>query len=519
MAKSKENKVDEKGVRAPVVTIMGHVDHGKTTLLDYIRHANVAAREFGGITQHVSSYQVEFQGRPITFIDTPGHEAFFAMRERGAKITDIVILVVAADDGVMPQTKEVIGLWKKMNAHLIVAINKIDAPGADIEKVKRELSTNGVQVESYGGDIPSVEISAKNGTNIDKLLELINLITELNELDKFADTTNADFLSESIVLESNLDKSLGAVATVIVKAGTVKRGHFAVGGANYGKIRSIVNDQGKTLDEAIESLPVKIVGVPQVLEVGEIVRTYSDEAKAKEIAKQGSFNDQKEQAQAAFTKSSLANFFSEEQNSDEKKGLNIIILADTRGSLEAIEHSLKKIEVPGAELKILDSRAGTVTQNDLELARSRGGIILAFNVKVDPKLAKSAEDSGILLREYKIIYEMFEEIEGAMLGLVAPEKEEQVVGEGNVLQIFQLSDGKYVTGTRVTKGKIMKGYQIYVERRGEKVHEAKIDSLKNNKNEVKEVTTGMDCGILMEPNIELQTGDKVICFKLVKASF
>ncbi len=519
MGKNQEKGNTKSNLRAPVVTIMGHVDHGKTTLLDKIRNANVAAREFGGITQHVSSYQIEFDGRPITFIDTPGHEAFFAMRERGAKITDIVILVIAADDGIMPQTKEVIGLWKKMGAQLIIAINKIDAPGADIDKVKRQLSIEGVQVEGYGGNIPFVEVSAKNGTNIDKLLELINLVAEINELDKPSDISKAEYKSESVVLESYLDKSFGAVANLIVKAGSIKRGHFGVGGQNYGKVRAIIDDMGQNIDEALESQPVKIIGIPKVLEVGEIVRTYPEESKAKDASKEASFNDQKGAIQVAFSKSTIANFFAEEQENKDIKKLNIIILADARGSLEAIENSLRKLDVPGVNLSILESRTGNVNQSDIELAMTRGGIILAFNVKVDPKLSKVAEENEILLREYKIIYELFEEIEAAMLGLVAPTSEEEVIGEGNVLQIFQLSEGKYITGCRITKGKVLKGYQIYVLRRGEKVHDAKISQLRNNKDEVKEVGIGLDCGILMEPNIELQTGDKVICFKLVKSLF
>jgi translation initiation factor IF-2 len=517
MGKNKDNNAIQTSLRAPVVTIMGHVDHGKTTLLDYIRNANVAEREHGGITQHVSSYQVVFQDKPITFIDTPGHEAFFAMRERGAKITDIVILVVAADDGVMPQTKEVIGLWKKMNVQLIVAINKIDMPGADIEKVKRQLSSEGVLVEGYGGDIPFVEVSAKNGTNIDKLLELINLVAELKELDKKVDISNADFISESIVLESYQDKSLGSIANVIIKSGEVKRGHFAVGGQVYGKIRTVINDLGKNLDLAVESQPVKIVGIPSVLEVGEIIRTYDSESKAREVSKQDSFNDQREAQMESFSKASLASFFNEQEQENELKVLNLIIVTDTKGSLEAIENSLKKIDVPGVELKFITLKTGLITQNDLDLAKQRNAIILTFNIKTDQKFLKLAEDQEILLREYKIIYEMFEEIEAAMIGLVAPTSEEEVIGEANVLQIFRLSEGKFVTGCRVTKGKILKGYQVYVLRRNEKVHEAKISSLRNNKNEVKEVGVGMDCGILMEPNIELQTGDKVICYKLVKS--
>lgn len=505
--------------RAPVVTIMGHVDHGKTTLLDYIRKTNIADREFGGITQHVRAYQVMHDSRPITFIDTPGHEAFFAMRERGAKITDIVILVVAADDGVMPQTKEVIKLWQKMNTQLIVAINKIDTVGADIDKVKRELSVEGVLVEGYGGQIPFVEISAKQGTNVEKLLDLINLVTEVNELDKYTELAEVDYLSESIVLESFMDKNIGPVATVIVKFGIVNQGDFGVGANIYGKIRAIVDDANKTIKVAWESLPVRMVGIPKVLDVGEIIRTYSDEAKAREISKEKSFNEQREESMQKFNKTSLAAFFSQEEKSEEVKKLNVIVIADAGGSLEAILNALKKIEVPGTELKILESRTGSVSQSDIEMAKNRGAIILAFNIKVDPKLIRVAEDADVLVREYKIIYEMFEEVEGAMLGLVAPTTEEDIIGEAEVRQVFELSNKKFVAGCRVSKNKIIKGYQAYILRRGERVHEGKITSLKHGKDEIKEATMGTECGILLEPNAEILTGDTLVCFKTIKSKF
>ena len=518
MGSKEDKKVINTNLRAPVVTIMGHVDHGKTTLLDYIRKSNIADREFGGITQHVSSYQIEFNKKPITFIDTPGHEAFFAMRERGAKITDIIILVVAADDGVMPQTKEVINVWKKANTHLIVAINKIDMPGANLEKVKRQLSSEGILVEGYGGDIPVVEISAKLGTNVDKLLDLINLYAEIHELDKFTPLTNVNYMSESIVLESSLDKSLGPIATIIVKAGTIKRGDFAVGGKIYGKIRAIINDQGKTIDEAHESLPVKMVGIPKVLEVGEFVRTYVKENDAREASKD-SINEIKVEQKEQFSKNMLANMFAMQLEDKEIKKLNIIVIADTNGSLEAIIHSLNKIDIPGTKLDILDARAGNLTYNDINLASTRGGIILAFNVKVDSSLEKSGKDNGVLVREYKIIYELVEDIEGALISLVEPTIEEEVLGEAEVRQVFQLSNDKFVAGCRVTKNKIIKGYNIYVLRKGERIFDSKITSLKHNKDEVKEAGIGTECGILMEPNFEFQTGDTVICYKTKKVQF
>lgn len=515
MAIDKNIKSNLPKFRAPVVTIMGHVDHGKTTLLDYIRKTNVAAREAGGITQSVRAYQIEHENRPITFIDTPGHEAFFAMRERGANITDIIVLVIAADDGVMPQTKEVINLWKKAHTQLIVAINKIDAPGADLEKVKRQLSQEGILVEGYGGDIPFVGVSAKNGTNVTELLDLINLVTELNELDKYSDISNADYNSESVVLESYLDKSLGPVATVIIKAGTVTQGEFGVGSKIYGKLRAIIDDKNKTVKEAYESMPVRLVGIPKVLDVGEFVRSYNDERIARE-ASLVSVNEEKEEARGVFNKNALANLFQNQEEEREIKKLNVILVADVKGSLEAIQHSLKQIDIPGTQVNILESRTGTVNLNDITLASARGGIVLAFNTKVEPQAIKAAEVQGILVREYKVIYELVEEIEGAIIGLVEPTTEEEILGEAEVRQVFQLSNGKFIAGCRVSKNKIIRGYQIYVLRKNDRVHDAKVVSLKHLKDEVKEAGTGTECGILMEPNFECQTGDKVICYRVNK---
>lgn len=513
----KKVQSDRPEFRAPVVTIMGHVDHGKTTLLDYIRRTNVAGKEYGGITQHVNAYHIFHENRPITFIDTPGHEAFFAMRERGAHITDIIILVVAADDGVMPQTKEVINLWKKTHTNLIVAINKIDTPGADLDKVKRELSQEGVQLESYGGDIPSAEVSAKQGTNISGLLDLINLVAEYNELDGYKDVSGSEFDSEAVVIESYLDKALGPVATAVVKSGGVSRGDYAVGGGIYGRLRALINDEHKTVNYAYESQPVRFVGVPKVLEVGEIVRTYHDEKKAREASKR-SINEEKEESQEAFTRNALANMLLSEEEEKEVKKLNVIIVADAKGSLEAIEHALQQIDIPGTELNIVESRTGSVTLNDVTLASARGGIILSFNTKVENNAQKAAETQEILIRDYQVIYELVEEIESALIGLVEATEEEEIVGEADVRQVFQLSNGKFVAGCRISKDKIVKGYQAYILHRGERVHEGKIVSLKHIKDEVKEATMGTECGVLLEPNLEMQEGDTLVCYRVKKLS-
>ncbi len=515
MAKNKKNKIELPKFRAPVVTIMGHVDHGKTTLLDYIRKANVAAGEFGGITQHVRAYQIDHEGRPITFIDTPGHEAFFAMRERGAKITDVIVLVVAADDGVMPQTKEVIGLWKKAHTHMIVAINKIDMPGANLERVKRQLASEGVLVEGYGGDIPVIEISAKLGTNVDGLLDLINLVSEINSQDKFTNLDNVNYTSESIVLESFMDKAIGPVATVVVKSGQITQGEYGAGGKIYGKIRAIINDEGKTVDVAFESQPVKLIGIPKVLEVGEFVRTYVDEKDAREASKE-SVNEVREEKQQEFNKNVLASIFAAQEEDLLIKKLNVIVVTDAKGSLEAILYALNKIKVPGTKLNILESHTSNVTLNDVTLASARGGIILAFNTKVDANAERTAKEEKILIRDYKIIYELIEEIEMALIGLVEPTEQEDFIGEAEVRQVFTLSNGKFVAGLRVSKSKLVKGYNYYILRKGERVHDGRISSLKHGKDEVKEATVGTECGVLTE-NFETMTGDILVCYKTVKA--
>jgi translation initiation factor IF-2 len=398
---------------------------------------------------------------------------------------------------------------------MIVAINKIDMPGANIDKVKRQLATEGVQVESYGGDIPSVEISAKLGTNVEGLLDLINLVSEMNLQDKFTDLSNVNHVSESIVLESFMDKQIGPVATVVVKSGRIQQGEYGVGGKIYGKIRAIINDQGITVDTAFESQPVKLVGIPTVLEVGEFVRTYIDEKDAREASKE-SINEVREEKQSEFNKNVLASIFAAQEEDALIKKLNIIVVTDAKGSLEAILYALNKIKVPGTKLNILDSHTSNVNLNDITLASARGGIVLAFNTKIDSNAEKSAKEEKILIREYKIIYELVEEIEMALIGLVEPTEAEDVMGEAEVRQVFTLSNGKFVAGLRVTKNKLVKGYHYYLLRKGERVHDGRISSLKHGKDEVKDATVGTECGVLCE-GFEPMTGDILVCFKTVKA--
>lgn len=515
MNKNSKNLEPTLTLRAPVVTIMGHVDHGKTTLLDYIRKTRIAEKEYGGITQQVRTYQIQFNNYPITFIDTPGHEAFVAMRERGAKVTDIIVLVVAADDGVMPQTKEVINLWKSIRCNLIVAINKVDLPTANVERTKNDLLKEEVYLEGYGGDIPYVEISAKFGTNVDKLLDLINLVAELNEIHKFTDISNADFKSEMIVLESYLDKAVGPIANVIIKLGKLKRGDFVVGSNLYSRIRAIINDSNLTIDEAVESMPVKIIGLPTVVEVGEILRTYDKESVAREKSKISSFNNEKLEMKERFTKAYLASKIQEQKQNEDIQKLNIILIADTKGSLEAITYALKKINISEVKLDIIQIKVGVLSQNDIDLAKIKNSIILGFNIKPDYKVLKYAEINNVLFKNYNIIYELVDEVKDVMLSLIDTDnQDEEAIGEGIVLQIFELSNGKFVIGSRVNKGLLARNCTLKIVRGDSVIHEGKIVSLKHLKEDVKEINAGMDCGILLEPNFgDLKQGDKIFCYK------
>ena len=500
--------------RAPIVTVMGHVDHGKTTLLDYIRKTRVAEREYGGITQQIRSFQVVYHGLPITFVDTPGHEAFVSMRERGANITDILLLVVAADDSVMPQTREVINLWSKTKSHLLVAINKIDIPGANAERVKNDLAKEGVFLEGYGGDIPYVEISAKNGTNVDNLLELINLIAELNDLHKFIDLGNVDYKAEAIVLESYLDKSLGPVLSVILKSGSIKRGYYIVGGNVYSRLRAIMDDSNLTIDDAVESMPVRLVGMPCVLEAGEIIRFYDKEILARNASKERSFNEQKIEQRERFTKDYLKTLLLSEERQQEIKKLSLMVIADTKGSLEAINYALQKLDNFGdVKLDIVLSKVGLVTNSDVDMAKLKNSVVLAFNIKKDQKVWKYAELNKVLIQEYKVIYELIDDVKEAMQRMVDVEESDVVLGEGLILQVFELSNGKFVIGTRVNKGKFLRNMYAKVLDGDNVLHEGKISSLRHFKDEVKEVTAGMDCGILLEPNAEVPVNKRVICIK------
>lgn len=518
MAKKSTKTIEANKIyRPPVITVMGHVDHGKTSLLDRIRHANVADKEFGGITQKIGGYQIESNGKKLTFIDTPGHEAFSAMRARGVSVTDIIVLVVAADDGVQNQTREVINLFKdSKNVHMVVAVNKIDMPGANPDRVKRELASEGLSLEGWGGDIPVVDVSAKEGTNIDLLLETIQLVAELAEVDTIEPYTPdplKEYLSESVIIESYLDKGLGSVATCIVKAGTITRGNFAVAGGTYGKIRAIIDQNGKTINKAELSDPVLLVGFPIVLETGEIIRSYTSDKLARENS-QVSVNEQIEESVKEITEEledQLAFFDIGDENL-----FRIILKADTKGSLDAIVSSLEKINIEGIALKIQNQSIGPVNSNDIEYAAQTKSIIVVFNVDVPKALENAIRENKVLVRQYKIIYQLLEEIEGALTGLMEPTEEEVTIGSAIVKSIFTLSNKNSVAGCEVKTGKIIKGYRAAVERKGERLHNGKIVSLRHLKDEVKEMSVGQECGIILDPNFEYQTGDRIVVYKIEK---
>ncbi|MEI7603861.1 MAG: translation initiation factor IF-2 [bacterium] len=514
---SKDNTT-EKIYKAPVVTVMGHVDHGKTTLLDKIRHANVADKEFGGITQKIGGYQISHKGKKITFIDTPGHEAFSEMRQRGASVTDIIVLVVAADDGIQNQTREVINIYKKSNVQMIVAVNKIDMPGSNPEKVKRELASEGLSLEGWGGDIPVVEISAKMGTNIDGLLDTIQLVAELSEIDQietYKPDPSIDYLSESVIIESYVDKALGPVATCIVKAGKISRGDFAAAGGTYGKIRALIDQNNKTVSDAIVSDPILIVGLTTVQNTGEIVRTYANDKLARQNSTK-SINEQIEEERQEIIEeiSDQFDFFNDDQ---EENTFRIILKSDTKGSMDAIIASLEKLDITGIKLKIQSKSLGPVNLSDVEYASSTKSLIIAFNVEVPKGLETSIKAKKVLIREYKLIYQLLEELEMALYGLTMPEEEEVIIGTANVKSLFILSNKSMVAGCEVKSGKIIKGYKVAVERKGERIHEGKIVSLRHLKDEVKEMSVGAECGIVLDPGFDIQTGDKMIVFKMEKS--
>src|ERR1700744_5327530 len=497
--------------RSPVVTVMGHANDGKTSLLDALRHANVVSGEAGGITQHIGAYQVTSpeSGKKITFIDTPGHAAFTAMRARGAKVTDIVILVVAADDGVMPQTVEAINHAKAAKVPMIVAINKIDKPDARPERVRTELLQHEVQVESLGGDVVDVEVSAKNKTTLDRLLEMIALQAEILEL-----KTNADRPAEGTVIEAKLDRGRGPVATVLVQRGTLRVGDIIVAGAEMGRVRALISDQGENLDEAGPSVPVEVLGFNGPPEAGDRLAVVENEARARQITSYRA-HQKRENAAASISgmRGSLEQMMSQLKTSGRKE-FPLIIKADVQGSLEAILGSLEKLGTDEVAARILHAGVGGISESDVTLAEGFNAAILGFSVRANKEAAAAAKRNGIEIRYYNIIYDLVDDIKTAMSGLLAPTLRETMLGNAQILEVFNISKVGKVAGCRVTDGTVERGANVRLIRDNVVGHEGKLSTLKRFKDEVKEVQSGQECGMAFENYGDMRAGDVIECYRV-----
>ena len=497
--------------RAPVVTVMGHVDHGKTSLLDYIRRTRVASGEAGGITQHIGAYHVETPKGMITFLDTPGHEAFTAMRARGAKVTDIVILVCSADDGVMPQTREAISHAKAAGVPIVVAITKIDKPDANSEKVRQELVAEGVVPEDWGGDSMFVEVSAKTGQGIDTLLEGLLLQAEVLEL-KAAKAANA----KGIVVEARLDKGRGPVATMLVQSGTLKRGDAVLVGSVFGRVRAMLDENGKTINEAGPSIPVEIQGLSEVPNAGTEFIVLADEKKAREIAlfRQGKFRAVKLAKQQA---AKLENMF-DQMAEGEVRTLSLIVKTDVQGSAEAIAHALQKLSTNEVKVNLIHGGVGAISESDINLALASKAIVIGFNTRADAAARKLAETFGVDVRYYNIIYEMVDEIKAALSGMLPPEKKENILGMVEVRQVFHISKIGTVAGCYVTEGLIRRSSIVRVLRNNIVVHTGALDSLKRFKDDAKEVKNNFECGLSLQGYNDLEIGDQLEAFEIVEVA-
>lgn len=486
--------------RCPVVVVMGHVDHGKTSILDKIRHAHVAAGEAGGITQHIGAYQVKVNGQDITFLDTPGHEAFTSMRARGANITDIAILVVAADDGIMPQTVESINHAKAAGVSIIVAINKMDKEGANPDKIKEELTKYDIVCEEWGGDVICVPVSAKTGEGIDELLENVLLVAEVKEL-----KANPDRLAKGTVIEARLDKGRGPIATLLVQNGTLKQGDVLIAGTSVGKVRVMTNDKGRIVKSAGPSVPVEITGLAEVPSAGDIFNAVEDERLARELVEKRKHEAKQEQFNS-YRKVTLDNLFSQIAEGEIKE-LPIIVKADVQGSVEAVKQSLEKLSNNEVRVKVIHGAVGAVKESDVMLANASNAIIVGFNVRPDPVAAENAQRDGVDIRLYRIIYDAIEEITTAMKGMLAPKLREVELGRAEVRQVYKISNVGMVAGSYVLNGKITRGCQIRVVRDGIIIADDKIAGLKRFKDDVKEVAEGYECGISLEKFSDVKEGD------------
>lgn len=497
--------------RPPVVTVMGHVDHGKTSLLDYIRRAKVVQGEAGGITQHIGAYHVKTPRGVITFLDTPGHEAFTAMRARGAKATDIVILVVAADDGVMPQTIEAIAHAKAAGVPIVVAVNKIDKDAANPERIRQELTQHEVIPDDWGGTVQFIDVSAKKGTNIDALLEAVLLEAEVLEL-----AAPVDAPAKGIIVEARLDKGRGAVATLLVQSGTLKKGDMLLAGTAFGKIRAMVDENGKSITEAGPSIPVEILGLSDVPNAGEDAMVLADEKKAREIAlfRQGKYRDVRLAKQQAAKLENMFNNMGETQ----AQSLSVIIKADVQGSYEALAGSLKKLSTDEVKVNVLHSGVGGITESDVNLAIASGAFIIGFNVRADASSRKLAENENVEIRYYNIIYDAIDDVKAAMSGMLSPEEKEQVTGTVEIRQVISVSKVGNIAGCMVTDGVVKRDSHIRLIRNNVVIHTGELSSLKRYKDDVKEVRMGFECGLMIKGFNEIMEGDQLECFDIVEVA-
>ena len=497
--------------RPPVVTVMGHVDHGKTSLLDYIRRAKVVQGEAGGITQHIGAYHVNTPRGVVTFLDTPGHEAFTAMRARGAKATDIVILVVAADDGVMPQTIEAIAHAKAAGVPIVVAVNKIDKEAANPERIRQELTAHEVIDQAWGGDVQFIDVSAKKGTNIDALLEAVLLEAEVLEL-----KAPVAAPAKGIIVEARLDKGRGAVATLLVQSGTLKKGDMLLAGTAFGKIRAMTDENGKAISEAGPSIPVEILGLSDVPNAGEDAMVLADEKKAREIAlfRQGKYRDVRLAKQQAAKLENMFNNMGESQ----AQSLSVIIKADVQGSYEALSGSLKKLSTDEVKVNVLHSGVGGITESDVNLAIASGAFIIGFNVRADASARKLAENEDVEIRYYNIIYDAIDDVKAAMSGMLAPEEKEQVTGTVEIRQVISVSKVGNIAGCMVTDGLVKRDSHVRLIRNNVVIHTGELSSLKRFKDDVKEVRMGFECGLMIKGYNEIMEGDQLECFDIVEVA-